>query len=95
MRQKRWNLRSGDINEFVYAADQWVAFDILKERSAFEFGLIVEAEPDENDDPFLVRTSLLMYRWHRDSDAERFISRGMEEGMPDTTAEDLKARAEK
>jgi hypothetical protein len=89
--KKKWHIRSGDIREIVYAADQFAAWDTLRDRPAEEFGLIAEAEPDEDTDPYLVRTSLLMIRWNRDDDARRFVARGMEEGMPDTTAEDLKS----
>lgn len=91
MKRKRFHLRSGSISEFIYAADQFEAYDTLKDRSAYDFGLIVEAEPDENDDPILVRTSQLMFRWRRDDEAKLFVQRAIQEGMPDTTEADLKA----
>jgi len=89
--QKRWRLKTGSINELVFADDQFAAWDTLRQRSAEDFGLIAQAEPDESRDPYLVRTSVLMFRWLRDDDARRFVSRGIEEGMPDTTLDDLRA----
>lgn len=86
-----WKITSGDISEFVCASNQFEAWETLRDRPAEEFGAIVLAEPDGNDNPFIVRTSQLMYRWGRDGDAERFISLMMEAGMPDTTIEDLSA----
>jgi hypothetical protein len=90
-KKRRWHVWSREINELVYAADQFEAFDMLRSRPAEEFGLIVQAEVDEDAEPFPVRTSLLMYRWYRDEDARRFIELGLEHGMPDTTQEDLAA----
>lgn len=92
MSNKRWRVGSGDISEWVFAPDQFAAFDTLRDRPAEDFGCIVTAEPDENpDDMVPVRTSILMFRWFRDDAARRFIERMMEEGMPDTTREDLAA----
>lgn len=86
-----WHISGGDISEFVHADDQFQAWDTLRDRSAYDFGLIMKAEPNENDDPFLVRTSMLMRRWGRIDDAKKFVSRGMECGMPDTAMEDIAA----
>jgi hypothetical protein len=89
--QKRWLVQSAEISEFVFASDQFEAWDALRDRRAEDFGLIAKAEVNESGDPFLIRTSALMYRWGRDADGERFISRGMEVGMPDTTVQDKQA----
>jgi hypothetical protein len=88
----KWHLTSAEISTFVYAEDQFAAYDTIRDLPAEDFGMIVQAEPDENMEPFPVRTSLLMFRWGREADALRFIARGMELGMPDTTREDRKAK---
>lgn len=90
-KKQTWIIGSGDIKEVVRAMDQFEAWDTLRDRPAEDFGLIASAEPNESSDPFHVRTSLLMYRWGRDADAKRFIERGIECGMPDTTDADMKA----
>ena len=77
-----------DIREVVYAKDQFEAFDMLRDRPTEDFGLIVEAEPNEDANGFPIRTSALMFRWGRDADAILAIQRAIEEGYPDTTAED-------
>lgn len=91
MKQRRWLLTTGDIKEFVYAETPFAAWDTLRDRSKFDFGLVTSAEPDEDGNPYHVRTSLLMFRWGRDDDAEQFIALGLTKGMPDTTAEDRAA----
>lgn len=83
-----WHVRTRLINEVVQADDQFVAWDTLRGRPAEEFGLIVVAEPDESGDPIPVRTSALMFSWGRDEDAARFIAAAVDQGLPDTTAED-------
>lgn len=90
-RKKKWVVSSGDIREVAYAADQFEAWDTLRDRPAEEFGLVAEAEPDENGEPYPIRTSILMFRWHRDADAKRFIARMKDLEGIDTTAADLKA----
>ena len=90
-RVRRWLVHSGDIREVVFAADQFAAIDFLRDRPAKEFGLIVVAEPEENGNPYAVRTTLLMYQWNRPDDAERFAALAQECGLPDTTAQDMAA----
>ena len=89
-----WQLRSRAINEVVQAADQFAAWDTLSDRAAEDFGLIVEAEPDENGDPFLVRTSALMFWWGRDGEAEAFIALAIACDLGDTTEVDRRFRRE-
>ena len=89
-----WQLRSRAINEVVQAKDQFAAWDTLRDRPADDFGLIVEAEPDENSDPFLVRTSALMFSWGRDEEAAAFVSCAVANGLSDTTEVDRRFRAE-
>lgn len=86
-----WRLKSGDIDEAIFAKDQFAAFDSLRHRSKSDFGLVVIATPDGGgeDDSIPIRTSLLMRRWCRDVDAKEFVRRGCEEGMPDTNEADL------
>lgn len=69
---KRWLVKSRDIMEIVPAADQWEAWDTLKDRPIEDFGLVVLAEPDESGDPIPVQTVTLMERWGRRADAEAF-----------------------
>lgn len=88
---KRWLVQSGGISEIVNAADQWQAWDCLRDYATDQFGLATTAEPDENGDPFMVRTSLLMYRWGRDDDAREIQESAIENGWPDTTTEDRAA----
>jgi hypothetical protein len=83
-----WSLHSGTIREVVRAPDQFAAWSVLRDRDAEEFGFLVAAEPDENGDPLLVRTSALMLAWGRDDDARAFVEAAIEAGMPDTTAKD-------
>lgn len=93
MPESVWHLRSGSIDELVRADDQWAAWDTLNDRDTEEFGLIASAEPDENDDPLLIRTSALMRVWGRDEDAEAFVAAAVAEGMPDTTESDKRTAA--
>lgn len=97
-KQIRWIVSSSDMREVVFAADQFAAWDTLRDRPAEEFSLIAKAECNESADPFLIRTSLLMLRWGRREDSRRFVERGVElELMPDTTeadAADLKVIGE-
>lgn len=76
-----WHVRSRTINEVVHAADQWEAWDTLRDRDAAEFGLIAVAEPDESADPIPVQTAALMRRWGRDEDAEKFDALAREKGL--------------
>lgn len=76
-----WHVCSREINEIVRAADQWEAWDTLRYRSAFDFGLIVTAEPNEDADPIPVHAATLMRRWGRDQDAEAFDQIAREAGL--------------
>lgn len=87
-RPKLWHLRSRAIDELVQAADQFAAWDTLRDRPLEDFGLIVTAERDEDADPIGVHTSGLMFWWGRDDDAKRLIALAIENGLPDTTAAD-------
>lgn len=93
----RWMLTSGTIRELATAADQWAAFDTLRDRSPLEFGLIVAAEPNEQGEgeSIPVRTSLLMTRWGRSVDAKAFVKAAVKAGMPNSTRADRKACAKK
>lgn len=84
-----WLLRSGTINEVVRAADQFAAWRTLSERPVEDFGLILTAERDEDDDPIAARTSALMFAWGRDEDARTFVAAAIAAGLPDTTEADL------
>ncbi len=88
MSEHTWHLRSRAINEVVRAEDQFAAWNTLRDRPAEDFGLVVEAEPDENGDPIPVRTSALMFSWRRDDDAEAFVAAAVAQGLPDTTGAD-------
>jgi hypothetical protein len=79
----RWQLRSREINEFVVAADQWEAWDTLRDRSIYDFGLVVSAEPHESGDHEVipVHTATLMRRWGRDDDAEQFDELARKAGL--------------
>lgn len=77
----RWHLRGRQINEVVEAADQWEAWDTLRDRSVFDFGLVTSAEADENADPIPVHTATLMRRWGREEDAEAFDQLAREAGL--------------
>jgi hypothetical protein len=78
---RRWHIRSREINEVVQASDQWEAWDTLRDRSAFDFGLIVVAEPNEDADPIPVHTATLMRRWGRDEDAGAFDQVARDAGL--------------
>lgn len=91
-RPRRWVLRSHGIGEVILAADQWAAWDTLRNRPVEDFGLIVTAEPDEDGNPIPVRTSRLMFDWGRDVDAMRFIDMAATEGLGDTRAVDSGGR---
>ena len=79
----RWQLRSRAINEVVVADDQWGAWDALRDRSIYDFGLVVSAEPNESGDneAIPVHTATLMRRWGRDEDAEQFDALAREQGL--------------
>lgn len=76
-----WRITSREIDEIVTATNQWEAWDMLADRSAYDFGLIVCAEPNENADPIPVHTSTLMRRWGRDHDADQFDAVAREAGL--------------
>lgn len=91
VKMKSWLVISGEIRQWVSASNQYEAWDCLKEFSAEQFGAIATAEPNESDNPFIIRTSVLLFHWGRDQDARRWIERMMEEGSPDTEFEDRQA----
>jgi hypothetical protein len=76
-----WRIRSREIDEVVQADDQWEAWDSLRDRSAFDFGLIATAEPNESADPIPVHTATLMRRWDREKDAEAFDEVARQAGL--------------
>lgn len=91
MKTKRWHLTSIRVDEFVNAKDQFEAWDSLRERPATDFGLIVAALVSNetlDDGCYLIRTSILMFRWGRDSDADRFVALAIERGFPNSSNED-------
>lgn len=82
----RWLLTSKAFSDLVTADDQFEAWDTLRERPITDFGLIVQAERDEDGDPIAIRTSALMLRWNRDEAARDFVMAGMVlHGWGDTT----------
>lgn len=81
MAEARWHLRSRAINEVVRAADQWEAWDTLRDRPVEDFGLIVVAERNEDADPIPVKTEMLMRRWGRDDDADAIHALVVELGL--------------
>jgi hypothetical protein len=76
-----FRLRSAFIDRVVRAADQWEAWDTLRDRPASHFGLIVTAEPDESADPIPVQTATLMRRWGRNAAADLFDTLAREKGL--------------
>lgn len=84
-----WHVKSGAIDELVPADDQWEAWDQFRGYPVEAFGLLLSAEPNENADPLLVRTSHAMVRWDRMEDAKLFAARAAEFGLPDTLAQDI------
>lgn len=77
-----WHLKSLAIDELVAAPDQWRAWDTLRERRAEDFGLVVSAEPNEDEQEMIpVQTAMLMRRWRRDDDAERFDAIARAQGL--------------
>jgi hypothetical protein len=95
MAEKKWQLRSRQIREVVHAPDVWAAFDTLRDRPIDDFGLVVEAEPNElgSDQSIPVRTSVLMLRWKRMEDWDVCIQTGIAAGYGDTSAADREAVA--
>ena len=83
-----WHLRSAGINEIVRAVDQFTAWNTLRQRPTEDFGLIVTAEPDENDDRIPVHTSALMTWWGRDEEAQLARDFAISKGLPDTAESD-------
>lgn len=81
MKTHRWMLRSRQIAEVVVAEDQWGAWNTLRNRPVEDFGLLVTAEPDENDDPIPVHTATLMRKWGRTAEADAFDDRARELGL--------------
>lgn len=79
--EQTWLLRGKGFREVVRAADQWEAWDTLRERPAEDFGLVTTAEPDESDDPIYVQTATLMRRWGRTSEADQCDALARELGL--------------
>ncbi len=79
----RWQLRSRAVNEIVVAPDQWEAWDTLRDRSIYDFGLVVTAEANESGDAesIPVHTATLMRRWGREADAEQFDELARKAGL--------------
>jgi len=86
-----WIVETGTIVATVLARNQWEAFDALRSFDKNGFGLIVVAKRaySAEGEEYAVRTSRLMGRWGRVSDALEFINLAIEEGLPDTSREDL------
>lgn len=80
-----WHVRSRAIDEVAAAADQFDAWDTLRDHPIEDFGLIVTAEPNESDDPIPIHTAALMYSWGRIADAEALIALAVQHDLPDTT----------
>lgn len=89
--ERPWHLRSRAIDELVRAADQFEAWQTLRDRPLEDFGVIVTAEPDETGDRIGVHTATLMFWWGRDEDASAVIATAIEAGLPDTTVADRQA----
>ena len=87
----KWFLSSKNIDEVVEAEDQWAAFDTLRERDLFDFGLVVEAQPvrETGEAAIAIRTSALFGRWGNRVAAQYFIGAAKERGLPDTSDVDL------
>ena len=90
MTEPLWHVHTFAIDEFVRAADQFEAWDTLRDRPLEEFGLVVTAEPDESGDPIFVRTSQLMFKWGREEDALATVAHAVANGLPDTADVDRK-----
>lgn len=86
-----WVIGSGDLSAAVRASNQFEALDAFRRKPIGKFGLIAVAESNEDADPYPVRTSILMRRWGRVSDAKLFAAAMENQGMPDTTNADRKA----
>lgn len=78
---RSWHVRSREIDEVVRAVDQWDAWDTLRDRSVYDFGLITTAEPNESADPIPVHTATLMRRWGRGDEAELFDELARQAGL--------------
>lgn len=90
-----WRLKSNSIDSIVRAADQFEAWDTLRDRPLSHFGLVVTAEPDESGDPIPVHTSALLFSWGRDHEARMLIDAAVSVGLPDTTEADLEYAKER
>lgn len=69
--------------EQVEAADQWEAWDTLRDRPMTDFGLIATALPEGADEGerIGVHTSALMRRWGRIGEADQFDALAREQGL--------------
>lgn len=89
----KWYVDTKNIHTIVVAADQFEAYDTLKENPATDFGLIVTAQrvdKTEDEGSYGCRTSLLMgKRWGRVEDAKLFVEAGIAQGMGDMSETDL------
>lgn len=90
MSEHVWHVTSKEINEYVRAPDQFEAWNTLRGRPVEDFGLIVTAEPDENEDESIcVHTAALMLWWDRPADAELAFAAAERAGLPDTREANL------
>jgi hypothetical protein len=92
LRGVRWTVTTRDLSIPVDAANQFEAFDALREFPRDAFGMVVEAT-DPVGRIYPVRTSLLMLRWNREEDAEMFRRRAITLRYGDSRAADLAALA--
>lgn len=92
-RGPRWTVKTKQISVVVRAPNQFRAFDVLRDRDALDFGLVVTArrEGTSEGDEYAVRTSALMLAWGRAIDAALFRRAAIEAGLPDTLKQDTEA----
>ncbi len=85
-----WRVTTKGRTLAVEAADQWEAFDALRDQPLEAFGLVVEATQRMSpEDTYAVRTPKLLARWGRLDDAREVIALVVAAGGPDTSAADL------
>ena len=79
---QEWRIHSRAIDEVVVAVDQWAAWNTLRNHPAEDFGLIVVAAPDGNEDRAIpVHTATLMRKWDRLADALAFDELARRQGL--------------
>lgn len=77
-----WTLRTGSIREDAVEADQWAAWNTLRNRAAEDFGLIAVAIPNGDEERMIpVQTAALMRTWGRTEDAARFDDLARSKGL--------------